>query len=981
MPRRSALSDIEQEQLCVIPNSRRDIERLYPFSEPDLSLIRQRRRAENRLGFAVQLCLLRYPGRPLTIGREVPAALVQWVAEQVQARASLWLDYAEREETRRGHQRELTAYLSMRVFHLNDQRPLVRYLVPLALQNDKGILLAEQAIHYLRQHKIVLPPLRVIDRACAQAITLANGRLYRSLTEPLNQAHRDKLNTLLSLKPDTHLTWLSWLRQSPKRSNSRHILGHIERLQHLQALGLPDGIAQRIHHNRLLKVAREGAQMTPQDLSKFTAERRYATLVSMALETTANVTDGIIRLHERIVMESFAKAKLNHQKLFHQQGKSINDKVRLFSSVGQALVASRASGSDPFEAIEALLPWEQFVKSVSDAETLSRDESFGYLHLVAKRHGVLKLYLPAFLEALVFRGVSLVQPLLDAIEVIRLTYVEPRTNLPADAPIAFVPARWQSLVITDEGLSKPCYEFCALAELKDALRRGDVWVKGSRQYRPFDDYLIPTAQFVELQKSSPSKDVKLYLDTRLSLLREQLEHVNQLATDGTLPDAMFTELGLKITPQKTKVPPEAQRIIDQISRLMPRVKITELLLEVDDWVNFSDHFVHLKSNKKADDRHLLLSVILADGINLGLTRMAEACASTTYAKLTWLQGWHIRDETYSAAIAALVDAQGKDKFAQHWGDGTTSSSDGQRFRAANKAHSTGHVNLKYGLDPGRTFYTHISDQYAPFSSRVVNVGVRDSTYVLDGLLYNESDLKIEEHYTDTAGFTDHVFALMHLLGFRFAPRIRDIKDSRLFIPGKATDYPSLEPIIGDTLKTGIIEANADQIERLVSSIESGTVTASLMLQKLASYPRQNSLAVALRELGRVERTLFILEWLQDVDLRCRVQAGLNKGEARNALARAVFFNQLGEVRDRNIQQQQHRASGLNLVTAAIIRWNTVYLQQAVEALRDQGAVVDDEMLKYLSPLGWEHINLTGDYSWPRQIKSGSGRLRPLRVKA
>ena len=211
MPRRSALSDIEQEQLCVIPNSRRDIERLYPFSEPDLSLIRQRRRAENRLGFAVQLCLLRSPGRPLTMGREVPAALVQWVAEQVQARASLWLDYAEREETRRGHQRELTAYLSMRVFHLNDQRPLVRYLVPLALQNDKGILLAEQAIHYLRQHKIVLPPLRVIDRACAQAITLANGRLYRSLTEPLNQAHRDKLNTLLSLKPDTHLTWLSWL--------------------------------------------------------------------------------------------------------------------------------------------------------------------------------------------------------------------------------------------------------------------------------------------------------------------------------------------------------------------------------------------------------------------------------------------------------------------------------------------------------------------------------------------------------------------------------------------------------------------------------------------------------------------------------------------------------------------------------------------------------------------------------------------------
>jgi TnpA family transposase len=136
--------------------------------------------------------------------------------------------------------------------------------------------------------------------------------------------------------------------------------------------------------------------------------------------------------------------------------------------------------------------------------------------------------------------------------------------------------------------------------------------------------------------------------------------------------------------------------------------------------------------------------------------------------LSWLQGWHIRDETYSLALAELVNAQFREPLADRWGDGTKSSSDGQRFRAGGKAESTGHINPKYGSEPGRLFYTHISDQYAPFSSKVVNVGVRDSTYVLDGLLYHESDLRIEEHYTDTAGFTDHVFALMQLLGFRFA---------------------------------------------------------------------------------------------------------------------------------------------------------------------------------------------------------------------
>ncbi|MCL0295891.1 Tn3 family transposase, partial [Escherichia coli] len=142
--------------------------------------------------------------------------------------------------------------------------------------------------------------------------------------------------------------------------------------------------------------------------------------------------------------------------------------------------------------------------------------------------------------------------------------------------------------------------------------------------------------------------------------------------------------------------------------------------------------------------------------------------------------------------AELVNAQFRHPFAGHWGDGTTSSSDGQNFRTASKAKSTGHINPKYGSSPGRTFYTHISDKYAPFHTKVVNVGLRDSTYVLDGLLYHESDLRIEEHYTDTAGFTDHVFALMHLLGFRFAPRIRDLGDTKLYIPKGDAAYDALK---------------------------------------------------------------------------------------------------------------------------------------------------------------------------------------------
>jgi len=456
--------------------------------------------------------------------------------------------------------------------------------------------------------------------------------------------------------------------------------------------------------------------------------------------------------------------------------------------------------------------------------------------------------------------------------------------------------------------------------------------------------------------------------------------VEQLAAANELPDAAITSTGtLKITPLDNAVPDEADALMQQAYSLIPHLKITELLLEVDSWTGFTRHFKHLKSGEAAEDQHLLLTTVLADAINLGLSKMSESCPGTTYAKLTWLQAWHIRDETYSAALAELVNAQFRQPFAAWWGDGTTSSSDGQNFKAGGRGQFAGQVNLKYGQEPGVQFYTHISDQYAPFHTKVINATVRDATHVLDGLLYHESDLRIAEHYTDTAGFTDHVFGLMHLLGFRFAPRIRDLADRRLYIHGDAKKYPTLAGLIGGNINAKHIRSHWDETLRLSTSIKQGTVTASLMLRKLGSYPRQNGLAVALRELGRIERTLFALDWMQNVELRRRVQIGLNKGEAKNALARAVFLNRLGEIRDRSFENQRYRASGLNLVVAAIVLWNTVYLERAVRALRNSGKDVDDRLLPHLSPLGWEHINLTGDYVWRQSRKIKQGKFRSLRV--
>ena len=223
--------------------------------------------------------------------------------------------------------------------------------------------------------------------------------------------------------------------------------------------------------------------------------------------------------------------------------------------------------------------------------------------------------------------------------------------------------------------------------------------------------------------------------------------------------------------------------------------------------------------------------------------------------------------------------------------------------------------------------------------------------------------------------------MCRLLGFRFAPRIRDLKEKRLYVLPGMTVPPELASLAAGAINLRVISEHWFELLRLALSIKTGTVTASVILRKLAAYPRQNGLALALRELGKLEPTFFTLQWLQDPELRRRSHVALNKGEQQNALRRAVFFNRLGEIRDRSYENQCHRASGLNLLVAAIILWNTTYLQRAVDHLRNQGHHPAFGDLAHLSPLGWEHINLTGDYHWDTSPTLGPDEFRPLRTHA
>jgi TnpA family transposase len=257
--------------------------------------------------------------------------------------------------------------------------------------------------------------------------------------------------------------------------------------------------------------------------------------------------------------------------------------------------------------------------------------------------------------------------------------------------------------------------------------------------------------------------------------------------------------------------------------------------------------------------------------------------------------------------------------------------------------------------------------------KVISASTHEAPYVFDGLLHHGSSLVINTHYVDTGGATDHVFALCNMLGYRFCPRMRDFSDRKLASFGSASQFPSLKPLFGNKIKVDVIRDHWDDVVRLVTSLKEGTVQPSVMLRKLAAYERQNQLDLALQEIGRVERSLFMLDWLESPALRRRCHAGLNKSEQRHQLTSAICTFKQGRISDRSHEAQQFRASGLNLIIAAIVYWNSTYIADAVDHMRSDGVNASDALLAHTSPVGWQHIAFSGDFLWDQAAKAVDGR--------
>lgn len=945
-------------------------------------IVSRRYGAGGRLAAALQLGAIRLLGFVPPDLATASADVVNFVAEQVDATAEDLGSYTTRAHT-------LSDHVSAVERHLGFGRPsqgaleaLGDWLVERALEHDRPLVLFRLACEHLKAERLIRPGITVLERLVVTARQQAIEETWHKLASHISPLLQRRLDELLEVDAVLAVTPWVWLRQEATAAVPVMIRAQISKLKHLQALGVGPGAMNGLNPNRVRHLAGLGRRMTPQALRRSDPARRYQILAATLVETLYSLTDEILELFDTALATVDRRARAQLDELRRSSATAANDTVRLFGQLGRLVLDDTIPDVELRTRIFALLAPQPLADAIARAEQIARPAGDSHIEFLRARYSQIRQHAPHVLAAFEFHAAQPDDALVAAVRLLKSLNEEGARRVPPDAPVGFVPAKWRaSLAAPDGRIDRRTWELCTLFETRAALRGANLWVEHSRRYQNPANYLLPDDDWQRLRPATEvATGISLEGPKRLGQLDQQL-----LANLELLDATLESTDGVRIEDDRIVVPPltaegpdlDETRWRDHVVDLLPEVDLVDVLIEVNAWCGFLDAFTHAGHATQRTPAHgaRLLAVLVANGCNLGLTTMARS-AEFSPEQLTWTQNQHLRDDTVTAANTAIVNHQHALPLAQTWGTGTLSSSDGQRFPFTVR-NPTARAMRRYYTGTGATIYTWTSDQHAQYGTRLIPTTVREATYVLDAIFDNETDLDIEEHTTDTAGYTDLVFGLFDLTGLRFSPRIRDLADQRLWrLPATPTENPA-----GNLLRHKIDPARFldrwDDMLRVSATIRHGYTPASLLIARLQASARQNALTRAIQEYGRVIKTISILQYLHSEDHRRRIHHQLNKGESLHALRRQLFFANLGRLNRRRPDDQDLQAQCLTLLTNAVICWNTVYLAAALDHLE---ASADDASIRRLSPTVYEHINLYGRYDFANPTLPPTGQLRALRTR-
>jgi TnpA family transposase len=950
--------------------SERDLTEVYTLTEDEHKLInRSTSDAQTRLNFALLLksCQrLAYFPQLTTI----PKRIITHIRQQLQISAEIAVGY-EWKQTRLRHYKVIRSYLSVRPYRQGGgtiaetamRKAVQSMMYPADLINV--------AIEELVRQSYLLPAFSTLNRLASHIRVRAHDEYFQRIMAQLKEDDHVLLDGLLTLDTDNPYTNFTSFKQITGRLTRRNIDLTIARLDSLSTYQHLTAHLSTLPSVKIGMFAAQAYAMEVGDLLDTNPPRRYALLLCFLHHVQTRLRDDLATMLVKRMNKVRNNAKKNLDDIKREQMAIREAFIDMFAHVvhlTQQTPDDTKLGKNVRQLVDnaggAERLWE-------DYEAMMAYHQNNYRPLIWRNYSSYRRALFDVIDILDIQSTTQDQLLIEALAFIQSHRYHTRKYLADEINISFLSQRWQQLIIHyhkgKRQLNRRHLEAAVFMTLASELKTGDVYVVHS------EDYADYRQQLLSWQDCKPHLEVyckALNLPTTAKKFVEQLQKQLKSAiqtfndnflTNETLAFDTDNRLTLKrLTKQET--PDGLDELEYQLQVRLPQRQILDILSRLHHWFPFSRHFGPASGSQTkmvdADARYLL--TLFGYGCNLGPKQTAQhSRLPVTRRILQRINSQHISIEQLDKAIRDTINQYARFDLPRFWGTGRVAAADGTQFDLySNNLLAEQHV--RYG-GYGGIAYHHISDTYVALFSHFINVGVWEAVYIFDGLLQNTSDIQPDTLHADTHGQSEPVFGLSHLLGIQLMPRIRNWKKLTFYRVDEDDTYAHVDDLFTAIIDWDLILTHWQDLMQVAISIQQGHVLPSMLLRKLRHDSNKNRLYRAFREVGRVIRTIFLLRYVANPQLRRQVNTVTNQMESYNGFSKWLFFGDDGTIKHNDPVEQEKRIKYNDLISNLAMLHNLIDMTELLQQLKQEGYAVNSKTLARISPYLTEHIRRFGEY--------------------
>ncbi|MBP9777897.1 MAG: Tn3 family transposase [Rickettsiaceae bacterium] len=990
-----------EKTLFDTPSKFNSIERstYFALDQTIIKMVKSIRTPTNKIGFMLQFGHFKSNGKFY--------AFDQFKKEDINHLAQkLDVDYKDinlgnySRNVRSEHRVKILDYFNWKPLNKRTQNKIFKYILSQATNQASPRELFELSIDYCWNNKIEVPSANQLTLLIADAYNKLESLLIKKIKSGINNKTKKNLDQLLipSKKDQYNRPPITLLKQVNQSLKPRQIKENIEIFTLIQSyfydtentinsLSLSDQ-AVEYYATWIQK-----AQIT--QIKSFTnSNKLYLYLMAFIKHQYVYRSDTLVDIFIKSVQAIKNKAKKmlseNDKSTTVYTNKSINvvtssnrNTRTLMDSVEEMARLSALSFEGRINKIIGLydeyhLKYDQKTRRniiESENSLCNIVKNNNYYDILESLSVKLQLRVSNIIKILDFNTDTSDDLIIDAIEY----YKAVDGNITDDAPIEFLEQGEADILYLDGKIRVSLYKVLLFIHIEDRIKSGKLNLIYSYNYKAFDEYLIPKdiwgasrEKFITNAGLSDFIDFNVVMKDLGHKLDERYDKTNINILSGK-NKYVSIDNNNKI---KVKTPKASNNDNEYISELLSNtgvMPILQILSHINEITNFTDSFKHHsnKFKKICPSPEVILAGILGKGCNIGIGKIANISIGISEGVLRNTVTWCFDLKNIKSAnnkILAMINKISLAGIFKKEQDKTHTGSDGSKYSTAVDSLNANYSFKYFGKGKGSTMYTFLDERGALFYSTVISSSEREAAYVMDGILENDV-IKSTVHSTDTHGYTEVLFGGMHLISSSFAPRLKGIHKQQIYSFRSREYYKNkgYKMLPSRSINTKLIETHWDDILRFMATIKLKYTTSSTLFKRLNSYAKDHPLYQALKEFGRIIKSLFILTYYDDLKIRQSIEKQLNKVELSNKFSRAVFFSNNQEFQHGEKHEQEINTACKSLIQNAIVLWNYLYLSQLLVNNDDQKQ--KDQMIRSIksgSAMTWQHVNLHGEYDFTKK---------------